>query len=62
MGQLGQFFQILFIYTFTLDLIFFLYGGIVFFCPNCPICPTLFFINLYLIEKYRYYYKRGGVL
>lgn len=61
LGQLGQFFQIRFIYTFTYDLIFFLYGGIVFFCPNCPNCPSDISINLYPIEKYRYYYKRGGV-
>ena len=61
MGQLGQFFRILFIYTFTHDLIFSLYMYIVFFCPNCPICPSHISINLYPIEKYRYYYKRGGV-
>ncbi len=61
LGQTGQFFGTGDMYTHRNFQISSLWGYRSKTVPTVPTVPTALFFNLYLLDRYRYYYKRGGV-
>jgi hypothetical protein len=57
MGQTGQFFRTADMYTHRNFYNFSLWGYRSKTVPTVPSVPTPLFFNLYLLDRYRYYYK-----
>lgn len=61
MGRLGHFFGTAHTFTYRNFYNFSLWGCCPKTVPTVPSVPMALFFNLYLLDRYRYYYKRGGV-